>query len=74
MTLGQLLGGHLPAPWWAWAVKPPIVLLITVLLGRRRSSRLFAAGIMLIPSWTGGLLLHGLVAVAVRVLLRGATS
>ncbi|MCD0155932.1 hypothetical protein [Deinococcus sp. 6GRE01] len=74
ITLGQLLGGHLPALWWAWAITPPIVLLITVLLGRRRGSRLFAAGVMLIPSWTGGLLLHGLVAGAVRVMLRGATS
>lgn len=74
ITLGQLLGGHLPAPWWAWAITPPIVLLITVLLGRRHGSRLFAAGVMLILGWTGGLLLHGLLAVAVRVMLRGATS
>ena len=29
---------------------------------------------MLIPSWTGGLLLHDLLVVAVRVMLRGATS
>lgn len=40
ITLGQLLGGYLPAPWWACAVTPPTVLLVTVLLGRRRGSRL----------------------------------
>lgn len=74
ITLGQLLGGHLTALWWAWAVTPPTVLLVTVLLGRRRGSRLFAAGVMLTLGWAFGLALHILITVALRIMLRVATS
>ncbi|UBV45502.1 hypothetical protein LAJ19_21500 (plasmid) [Deinococcus taeanensis] len=47
VTLGQQLTTPLHPGWWLWALTPPVRLGVTLLSGRRRGSRLFAAGVML---------------------------
>ncbi|WP_155300766.1 hypothetical protein [Deinococcus kurensis] len=74
LTLGQLPGGHLPAPWWGWALTPPALLAAALLTGRRRGSRLLTAGVMLAFGWAGGLLLHLIITLGLRVMLRVATG
>ena len=46
----------------------------TLLLGRRRGSRLFAAGVMLTLGWAFGLLLHLILTGVMRLMLRAATG
>ncbi len=45
-----------------------------IITSRCRGFRLFAAGTMLTLSWTGGLLVHLLLTVALHVMLRTVTG
>ena len=74
VTLGQQLTTPLHPGWWVWALTPPVLLGVTVLSGRRRGSRLFAAGVMVGLGWVFGLLLRLVLAAALTVMVTAATS
>ncbi|GGM60701.1 hypothetical protein GCM10008956_40420 [Deinococcus arenae] len=52
----------------------PVQLIMGIITSRCRGFRLFAAGTMLTLSWTGGLLVHLLLTVALHVMLRTVTG
>lgn len=74
ITLGQQFTTPLHPVWWLWALTPPSLLGVTVLSGRRRGSRLFAAGVMVSLGWVFGLLLRLVLAAALTVMVKAATS